>query len=185
MDLWYHSVVCFHIFTSHFSDAEMSAPLEDTYSKCERTLQSSRVVSDILWSFLHWTLGLNKHWWERSHLVVCKGPRAAQPTALHGGCARALVSSAELAAPGRCLPGPRQHQPPGRAQLTQKPQALFSKSLLGYHSLCLRYTMRQETFSPLYLKFMAHSNGQSGAPYQLALVFSSCANHAVLTMILS
>lgn len=52
--------------------------------------------------------------------------------------------------------------------------------------LCLHYTVRQETlFSPSYLKVRAHSNWHSGAHYQLALVFSSCANHAVLTMILS
>lgn len=140
-----------------------------TFSRCEYTLESSYVVYDILWCFLRWTLGLNKHSWKCSPTVVWK----------------ALQSCPVHRPPGWLYEGTGEQHCAGssRLRLHTNLKPFFSKSLLGYYSLCLRYTVRQENFfSPSYLKFRAHSSWQSGAHYQLALVFSSC---AVLTMILS
>lgn len=174
MDFWYHYIICFHIFTQHSSDAEMPTSLEDMYSRCERILQSSCVISHALWCSLHWSRGLNKLLGAGSPQWCERLPGAAQhpPGRPYMGSSQQCLTGSSAAAPGLSL------------HTNLRP--FFSKSLLGYHSLSLHYTGRQETFfPPSYLKFRAHYKWQSGSHYELALVFSSCANCTVLMMILS
>lgn len=148
--------------------------LEDVFSRYKYTLKSSYVVSDVPWCFLHWSLGLNK----RSPTLVWKAPQGSP--ALCGGCTRSLVSSCEGAAPGGRLPGTSS---PG---LHRNFRPFVSRVLPGCRSFCLRYTVEQETFFPHHTynsELIQTGSFKSGAHYHLALVFSSCANCAVPTMI--
>lgn len=105
----------------------------------ECTLKSSYVVSDVLWCFLHWSLGLNKHSGKHSPALVWKAPQGSP--ALCGGCAKSLVSSTELAAPGST-------SLQARLGLHRDFRPFVSWVLLGCHSFCLHYTVKQETFFP-------------------------------------
>lgn len=139
----------------------MCAFLKDLFRTCDCTDQTSCVVFDILWRFLHWALGLNKPSRRRPRKGPAEQPSPGPAVAAQGGRGRAGRLRAAAA---------------GLGSHTHLGLLLFSKSLPAYHSLC--YTATQETFPPIIPK--VQGSFQSGTRYQLTLVFSLCANCAVL-----
>lgn len=168
----------------HFSDAEICTSPEDMFIRCECTLQSSYVVSDILWCFLHWALGLNEHSGKHTSTAACKAPQScpAHGPAWWKGTGEQHRAGSSRQVPARqqaalaCKQGSAYAQTSGHFFPSHHVDTILSvdASLWG-----------RKVFSPSHLKLRAHSSWQSGAHYQLALVLSSCANCAVLTMILS
>lgn len=117
----------------------MWAFLEDLFRSCECTDQTSCVVSDILWRFLHRALGLNKRPSKAAPARAERPGRAAQPRAPR--CLR------RAAGPG--LGGSGHQQQPsdlcaGLSSHTNLGLVLFTDSSPACHSLC--YTATRETF---------------------------------------